>query len=132
MAEEILKFSTNWNNKLFCPCFTSIRPSTRWQKGMTVTVTLNGDALYDAFIIDRRDYRKSQLSEFVARLDTGYSLDEMLEILHKMYPTSTATTPFGLLLLGRVKGSETHAYQRLMQRAAIVVLELPKAVAPYD
>lgn len=84
-----LKFSYNWNNKLHCKCFTTIRLSGKWQKGEIVNVFLkDGSNWIDkgkGQIIDIKSFQTSSINEYVARLDTGYSAAECKKIIQSMY-----------------------------------------------
>jgi hypothetical protein len=70
---DTIKFSHNWNNKLDCHAFTTLRRSN--------------------------PRRYAAISDFITWIDTGYSLDECKGILRKMYPDVIEQTPFDLVLL---------------------------------
>ena len=59
--------------------------SRRYQVGQTYDIYLNGTKIYQATINDIRDIRIGKVNEWVARLDTGYSLKETLTIIKRMY-----------------------------------------------
>ncbi len=80
-----LDFNYNWNGKLFGRFFTTLRVSRRYQVGQTYDIYLNGTKIYQATINDIRDIRIGKVNEWVARLDTGYSLKETLTIIKRMY-----------------------------------------------
>lgn len=80
-----LIFSYNWNNKLNCEVFTTIRLSSSFKVGEKVEVILKGKLLGHAQIIDIRGFYLKNLSEWVAMIDTGYSADECRKILKTMY-----------------------------------------------
>lgn len=101
MINEI-KFSTNWNNKLHCQVFTTIRRSACYTKGSVWTVVAPKIEPFEVMVLDVKILTKPQMNEWIARLDTGYSLDELLEILFKMYPDAHLKTPFYFILLARV------------------------------
>lgn len=86
-----LNFSHNWNKKLDCDCFSTIR---RWNpavhfEGKEVEVYDNsvsparykGRAKY-AIV---SEFTLRQLKPAAAMLDTGYDLDETLNIIRTMY-----------------------------------------------
>lgn len=106
-----IEFSTNWNNKLVCQCFTTIRP---WNPGkyrvgekyrIKCTARTNAVEPFDAVLEVGKKFNLKDLPEITAALDTGYSKDETISIMNKMYPDSQAMD-FGLYLFKRVlKGS---------------------------
>jgi hypothetical protein len=81
---KILKFSTNWNNKLDCKSFTTLRLSSKYYQGQRLVIQYQKKCCL-AKIIDARSIRCSQINLFVAKLDTGYNVAETLDILGKMY-----------------------------------------------
>lgn len=91
-----LDFSTNWNNKLSCDVFTSIRlKGGKYSVGNKYVVRLlkrsehNAGYLYEiikhAECISISEFKLGELKEWIARLDTGYSAKECKEIIQKMY-----------------------------------------------
>lgn len=84
-----LKFTYNWNNKLDCVCFTTLRLSGNWEEGMEVDVWLKGKdgwiAKGPAVILDKKTFHLNSINEFIARLDTGYSAEQCKTIVRKMY-----------------------------------------------
>lgn len=84
---EQLQFSHNWNNKLTCSAFTTFRLSNvrKYQIGKRLSIMLKGKHLKDVQILDIKTLKLNQVNEFIARIDTGYSLAEFKEIIKKMY-----------------------------------------------
>ena len=86
---EVLRFSYNWNNKLDCKAFTTIRISDRFKVGQEYDIQLREKIDYvskgAAKILEIREFKLEQMNEFVARIDTGYSEQECKDILTKMY-----------------------------------------------
>lgn len=80
-----LNFSYNWNNKLECKAFTTIRLSSKYNKNEKVIVQLNKVDKFEARIVDVRHFKIDKINEFVAMIDTGYSAAETKDILKKMY-----------------------------------------------
>lgn len=81
-----IKFSQNWNKKLNCQAFTTIRkPSNFWILGNTYHVILSGIIIKEAKLIAISNVDPALISETTARLDTGFSKYEMLELLKKMH-----------------------------------------------
>lgn len=82
-----IKFSQNWNKKLNCSAFTTIR---RPQPGYFILgesyeVALQGVVVKVAKLIDIIEMPTDLLTETQCRLDTGYSRHETIEIFQKMY-----------------------------------------------
>ena len=85
---EKLEFSTNWNNKLECKCFTTIRiyNLSKHFKGNQFEVFLQRKFKTKAVVLGTILTTLEKLSDYVCYLDTGYSRAETLEIFRKMYP----------------------------------------------
>lgn len=85
-----LIFSYNWNNKLDCKCFTTIRLSDKYQIGDEYKIVLK-KGVNDveckglAVIIDIKYFYLDQLNNFISHLDTGYSVQECKKIIVRMY-----------------------------------------------
>lgn len=86
----VIEFSYNWNNKLDCNAFTTLRLANaeRYKKGVVYFVrSKNKD--YGEFVIeDIRQIGLSQINSFIARLDTGYTVDECVKLIKTMYKNS--------------------------------------------
>ena len=83
-----LEFSTNWNNKLDCKCFTTIRiynPAKHFN-GNKFEVFLKDKFKAKAEVLTVGVVKIEQLSDYICYLDTGYSRTETVAILYKMYP----------------------------------------------
>lgn len=104
----VLEFSHNWNNKLDCNAFATLRLENprRYKIGMTYFVRTR-DKDYGAHVIaDIRELYRDQINEFIARLDTGYSKDECVKLLQSMYinrVTSWTKQKLYLILLVKIK-----------------------------
>lgn len=84
---EDLKFSTNWNNKLDCKAFTTLRlPNQKYAIGKEFNITLNGVSKGTGVIHSIKLIAYQDINEYIARIDTGYSAKECKDILRKMYP----------------------------------------------
>lgn len=104
MAE--IGFSYNWNNKLGCNSFTTIRlhQPNKYQLNQVYQIKLKGEYLFDAQIIAIKPFMYNNLNEFIAHLDTGYSAEECKNIILKMYPNvNFETTTISLILLHKIK-----------------------------
>lgn len=85
---EKLEFSTNWNNKLDCKCFTTIRiyNQSKHFRGNQFEVFLQKKFRNKVLVLGTILTTLEQLSDYVCYLDTGYSKVETLAIFKKMYP----------------------------------------------
>lgn len=109
---ERLNFSHNWNKKLDCDCFSTIRlwnPAKHFE-GKEVEVYDNsttpgrykGRAVY-AIV---SEFTLNQLKPAAAMLDTGYSIEETRNILRTMYHKkvdNVETARFAYIILKKVK-----------------------------
>mgnify|MGYP000081770447 CR=1 FL=1 len=87
-----LDFSTNWNHKLTCGIFSTLRMSGRFDLDQIVEVTLSNKLLGTATCIHKERIPITLLSDAQCYLDTGYGYDETVGILAKMYPTKNLKT----------------------------------------
>lgn len=102
---SIINFSTNWNNKLDCNCFTTLRLKNdkKYQLNHTYRIDLKKKPFKKAEILEIKSIYFIQINEFIARLDTGYSAQETKDIIKKMYPkVNLSTQPFYFILLKTV------------------------------
>jgi hypothetical protein len=102
---ETLKFSTNWNNKLYCDVFTTIRLHNpqKYETGRLYEIMLNGNKHSLAICIRLYTLTEEQLSDYVCLLDTGYDRKETLAIIYKMYPWITSKQKFDIVMLKKHK-----------------------------
>jgi len=84
---DILDFVYNWNNKLDCVAFTTLRlrNDSKYQLGLKKAVMLKGESKGDIYIEDIKHLKLDNINEFVARLDTGYCREKCVEIIKTMY-----------------------------------------------
>lgn len=83
-----LDFSQNWNGKLNCSIFHTLRATGRFDIGDKVEITIKGELLGSAECISKTRYENmNNIPEIICLIDTGYSKDETLIILGKMYGT---------------------------------------------
>lgn len=100
-----LNFSYNWNNKLGCKCFTTIRiQNTKYKIGSIHEVFHKKERLGIAEVVALRELRIRDLNEFVCRIDTGYSLEETKKILRRMYKNADRELYNFVLLAWKDKG----------------------------
>ena len=87
-----LIFSYNWNNKLDCKAFTTLRLHNpkKYYPGAEFDVWLNekgkeqapkGRAITQAV----KTFDADQINDFIAFLDTGYNRAQCIQILQRMY-----------------------------------------------
>lgn len=116
-----LEFSFNWNNKLDCKYFTTLRLSGRFEVGNWVDIWLKHIYKGRGVVVDKRQLKVSQLNQFICGLDTGYSVQETIGILSKMYPEKIALNTSIYLYLIRY---ETDIEKKERQQAEQTALNL--------
>ena len=87
---DTLAFSTNWNNKLGCPAFGTIRLDNekKYAVGRRFSVTLNGREIGTARAVSVRRFAHAHITESLAYLDTGFGAAYLRTLLAKMYPNT--------------------------------------------
>jgi len=95
MNPDRLNFSYNWNNKIDCSYFTTIRieNAKKYQVGFRLRVFLEKkknivEHIKDVEIISIKKIKLSDINEYIAGLDTGYDVEETKKKFCKMYPTA--------------------------------------------
>jgi hypothetical protein len=83
---ENLNFNYNWNGKLNCDCFSTIRLSGRFDVGDEVNISFKNEFLTTAKVVSKVATRLLKLTDYVCYLDTGYCRDATIQIITKMYP----------------------------------------------
>ena len=109
MQKNIINFSTNWNNKLDCIAFTTIRlkNSTKYQIGKEYEIHLKNTLKKRARIEGIKLIYFHQINEYIAYIDTGYSSEEEKKIIKKMYSNiNLKTQPFSFILLKSLPKNE--------------------------
>lgn len=83
-----IPFNYNWNNKLDCKAFTTLRlhNPNRFRVGQTYRITLKKSFKKHAKIEGVKILLLKNVSDYIAFLDTGYSKEECQNIIKKMYP----------------------------------------------
>lgn len=99
-GKDELQFGYNWNNKLDCKYFTTIRAYNpeKYRPGNTHRVFLNKKYIFNASVMDMRCIKGKQLNPFICGLDTGYSVEETKEVLERMYKKDIEEMSFSLVL----------------------------------
>lgn len=114
-----ITFTHNWNNKLDCTAFTTLRlhnpkkyiigevkeiwisqPNKQWKQ------------LFRAKIEDVKTFHLEKMNEYIARLDTGYSRAECINIIRKMYKQQNPK--MDLILLVK-QGNDLSTAQTIVQ-----------------
>lgn len=107
MNEEILSFSTNWNNKLDCDVFSTIRlGSAKYFKGNKFKVVLKNETICQAKVVEVYWFKLAQLTDARAWLDTGYDKEKTTEIIRTMYKNTEVNVDeanFVYVLLQKIK-----------------------------
>lgn len=105
---RVISFSFNWNHKLDCDAFTTIRlfQPEKYCIGEQYAIQLKKVKQFEGVIIDVKKFMLKDLSNFIAYLDTGYSKENCQSIITKMYPRVNFTTQFlSLILIHKVPHS---------------------------
>lgn len=97
---DTVSFSYNWNNKLQCKFFTTIRALNpgKYHAGVRHEVVLKGDRIGIAEVVSVKAIYGRDINEYIAGLDTGYSVDDTLKILSRMYKCDASTKQFSFVL----------------------------------
>lgn len=113
MSTPRITFNHNWNGKLFCTCFTSLRlrNDKKYQNGTTFQIILNKPGKNpfnagEAILCDVRHLYIHQINDFMAMIDTGYNREETVKMLQTMYKNIVAdwnTQQLSLLLFRRIQ-----------------------------
>ena len=84
---EHINFSQNWNNKLNCEAFTTLRmPNERYKTGQVFEITLNEESKSCATLVAITYINLEDITEYIARLDTGCSAEDCKKIIRDIYP----------------------------------------------
>jgi len=111
MELKRINYSHNWNNKLLCTVFTTIRlrNDNKYKCGETYEVWCKGRKLYNVIIVEIIHFKLHQLKSHVAYIDTGYNLEQTREVIYTMYKNKSIdfnTQDFSLIIQQRVKAQE--------------------------
>lgn len=114
-----LNFSYNWNNKLNCLSFTTLRlrKDSKYKKGALLNVKAPNIAVFPVLVLDVKHLLISQLTEGMCRIDTGYSKAETEKLIHTMYMAKTNINwehqQLVWVLLRRLKAEEVSKQEKL-------------------
>lgn len=83
----ILNFTCNYNNKLQCPVFSSLRMRNdrKYKQGHHYSILLKDQLQGIATCIYIRHFELLDLPTATAFLDTGYNKEDTIEMIKKMY-----------------------------------------------
>ena len=91
----LFNFSTNWNNKLYCDIYSTLRLSDRYEIGDKGIITLKNQPQHIAEIIAKNPVKlyaeRTAFLDVIAYLDTGYNWPETVAILKKINNLNTTT-----------------------------------------
>lgn len=82
---QLINFNHNWNKKLDCDCFTTLRLSKKYEVGEYVEIKFKNETKFIGKIIGKKRFKLHNINEYIARLDTGYSAKECQDTLKNMY-----------------------------------------------
>lgn len=86
MELQKLNFDRNYNNKLRCKVFTSLRlPDDKYKRGARFEISLGGYPKGTAKVIGLSYVTCDKLSEWIAKLDTGFTVKETIQLLKSLY-----------------------------------------------
>lgn len=87
-----INFYKNWNNKLGCQFFCTIRPDWLYYiEGEHYDIVLKGKSLFEGRIIQIKRFMLHELNDFTAYIDAGLSAEKLKEQIRKMYPNKDFT-----------------------------------------
>lgn len=124
---KTISFNLNWNGKLYCNCFTTIRPKNdvKYQLNETYNVRLKGVDMGDVELFYLIDFKLNQLKDSMSLIDMGYLAKYGKEIIADLYPEipNIAEQTFTYMVLERIKKDYKHNDQlnenRINQAVAI-------------
>jgi hypothetical protein len=106
-----IPFSKNWNNKLNCEYFTTIRlwNPNKYRIGTQAAIWLNEKPYANATVVDARKLKFEQINDWHSRLDAGMTASDLKGMFRKMYSkkipegSKMEDTEFVWLMLQRIK-----------------------------
>ena len=108
MNRPIINFSWNWNGKLFCKCFTTIRIRNdyKYQVGNEFDIQLHGKDLGPGVIRSITHFTLDKLTANMSYLDTGYSINKCKQTILTMYKNKNLdwnSQQFSFILIEQVE-----------------------------
>ncbi len=102
-----ISFSSNWNNKLQCQSFTTIRLfcPAKYEIGNSYQIFLNGQLVKSATIFDIKNFYLKDISNYISYLDANLSPEEFKLLMIKFYgkKCNIDTQLFSFILLKTIK-----------------------------
>lgn len=117
LQHDSIRFQRNWNNKLNCEYFTSIRiKAAKYQPGKILKMFLHQNGVYrnmgSVKVVEAKPLRLHQLSRSMTLLDAGLEVDKFKEMLWFMYKDRVSDlekVDFVLLIFEKQKNNEKQA-----------------------
>jgi hypothetical protein len=117
LQHDSIRFQRNWNNKLNCDYFTSIRMNgAKYQLGKTLKLFLHQNGVYrnmgNVKVVEAKPIRMHQLNRSMTLLDAGLEIDKFKEMLWFMYKDRVPDldkVEFVFLILEKQKNTEKQA-----------------------
>lgn len=112
MDKQRLEFEQNWNNKLNCSSFTTIRLHNprKYCVDAVMSVYLKGIWKGDAKVIDVKTISLDQVNNYISLLDLGLPPDRAKETIRSLYKkqpyVNWQTQQLDLVLLEYIKDSK--------------------------
>lgn len=105
---ETLDFSHNWNNKLDCDFYTTIRlrNDTKYQPSKEYAVKLKSKEHHKARCVAVKHFKLAQINDYIAALDTGYLGGECQSLIQTIYKGKNidwSTQELSLVLMQKQK-----------------------------
>ncbi len=126
-----INFSKNWNGKLSCESFSTIRiyNPDKYIIGESYALNLESQHIGSVEIVALRTFTLSELTDEMAYLDTGKSLKDMIIILKEIYPSLKEDTMLHYIIC---KYAPCDLYDRAYYAAAKAHKgQIDKAGKPY-
>lgn len=80
-----LSFSKNWNNKLGCQAFTTIRRSFKSAEKEVLEIILNGEFVCYGRIESIEWISIDEITDRIAFVDTGFDAEKTKKLLSELY-----------------------------------------------
>jgi hypothetical protein len=109
---KTINFNLNWNAKLYCNCFTTIRPfnEEKFQLHENYQIRLNGVDMGEVELVYMVHFKLDQLKDSMSLLDMGYLAKYGKQILADLYPElqNIGEETFTYMVLERIKKDFKH------------------------
>lgn len=107
---DVLSFTTNWNNKLYCDYYTTFRlhNPAKYFVGKQFDVQLKKEHHHNALVVNVKPMYLAEAcsSQYLCCMDTGYPPDAFRNIVMTMYKNSAPDIDkalFDLVMLRKIK-----------------------------